>query len=77
MKRRRNDVEKVVIISKEKDCNHGLIALRNNSIPACFSPRQHFHSYHGGPQPLFEAFSLSKGMNKKEEERRGKDSDYF
>jgi hypothetical protein len=70
-------VKKTVIISKRKDRNQGLIVLRNNSIPACFSPRQHFRSYHGGPQPLLEAFSLTKGMNKKEEERRGKDSDYF
>ena len=70
-------MKKTVIISKQKDRNQGLIALRNNSIPACFSPRQHFHSYHGGPQPLLEAFSLTKGMNKKEEKRRGKDSDYF
>jgi hypothetical protein len=70
-------VKKTVIISKQKDRNQGLIALRNNSIPACFSPRQHFHSYRGGPQPSFEAFSMAKGMNKKEEERRGKDSGYF
>ncbi len=70
-------MKKTVIISKQKDRNQGLIALRNNSIPACFSPRQHFHSYRGGPQPSFEAFSMAKGMNKKEEERRGKDSGYF
>lgn len=65
------------VSAQQKDRNQGLIALRNNSIPACFSPRQHFRSYHGGPQPLLEAFSLAKGMNKKEGERRGKDSDYF
>ncbi len=70
-------MKKTVIISTQKDRNQGLIALRNNSIPACFSPRQHLHSYHGGPQPLLEAFSLTKDMKKKEEERRGKDSDYF
>ncbi len=70
-------MKKTVIISKQKDRNQGLIALRNNSIPACFSPRQHFYSYHGDRQPLLEAFSLAKGMKKKEEERRGKDSDYF
>ncbi|MBW1967406.1 MAG: hypothetical protein JRG77_05965 [Deltaproteobacteria bacterium] len=62
-------MKKTVIISKQKDCDHGLIALRNNSIPACFSPRQLF--------PLLEAFSLTKGMNKKEGERHEKDSDYF
>ncbi len=65
MKRRRNDVEKVVIISKEKDCNHGLIALRNNSIPACFSPRQHFYSYHGNRQPLLEVFLFGRRHEEK------------
>ena len=28
-------MEKVVIISKEKDCNHGLIALINALFPEC------------------------------------------
>jgi hypothetical protein len=47
--------EKVIIL-KSQDYDHGLIALRNNSIPACFSPKQYFYSYYGNRQPLLEVF---------------------
>ena len=58
-------MKKTVIISKQKDCKHGLIALRNNSIPARFSPRQHFYSYHGDRQPLLEVFFFGKRHEEK------------
>ncbi|MDL1959362.1 MAG: hypothetical protein LWX01_09320 [Deltaproteobacteria bacterium] len=61
-------MEKIVIISKQKDCDQGLIALRNNSIPACFSPRQHFYSYYGNRQPLLEVFFFG---GRHEQKRRG------
>jgi len=49
-------MKKKMIISKQQDYDHSLITLRNNSIPACFSPRQYFYSYYGNRQPLLEVF---------------------
>ena len=34
-KKKGSDLEKVVIISKQEDCNHGLIALINALFPEC------------------------------------------
>jgi len=49
-------VKEKVIALEPQDYDQSLLALRNNSIPACFSPREYFYSYYGNRHPLLEVF---------------------
>jgi hypothetical protein len=58
-------VKEEVMALELQDYDRGLIALRNNSIPACFSPKEYFYSYYGNRHPLLEVFLFGSRSQEK------------